>query len=63
MTEEQWGVYQHGMRSGIEFPANWVARKLPLSKPARAMLEIGGGTLLMRRVRESAEVKAALSEA
>jgi len=43
MTEEQWGVYQRGMRSGIEFPANWIARKLPLSKTAQAMLDIGGG--------------------
>jgi len=43
MTNEDWDVYQRGMRAGIEFPANWVARKLPLPKTARAMLDIGGG--------------------
>jgi SAM-dependent methyltransferase len=43
MTEDDWGIYQRGMRSGIEFPANWVARKLPVPKTARAMLDIGGG--------------------
>jgi len=43
MTEQDWGDYQRGMRSGIEFPANWVARKLPVPKSARAMLDIGGG--------------------
>jgi 2-polyprenyl-3-methyl-5-hydroxy-6-metoxy-1,4-benzoquinol methylase len=43
MTQEDWGVYQRGMRSGIDFPANWVARKLPLPKAARTMLDIGGG--------------------
>jgi 2-polyprenyl-3-methyl-5-hydroxy-6-metoxy-1,4-benzoquinol methylase len=42
MTEEEWGVYQRGMRSGIELPAEWVARKLPLPRGARAMLDIGG---------------------
>jgi SAM-dependent methyltransferase len=42
MTEEEWGVYQRGMRSGIEFPANWVARKLSLPKTVRTMLDIGG---------------------
>jgi 2-polyprenyl-3-methyl-5-hydroxy-6-metoxy-1,4-benzoquinol methylase len=42
MTEEEWGVYQRGMRSGIELPAEWVARKLPLPRGARQMLDIGG---------------------
>jgi SAM-dependent methyltransferase len=42
MTEEDWGVYQRGMRSGIEMPAHWVARNLPLSRTARQMLDIGG---------------------
>src|SRR5262245_13061896 len=43
MTQDDWGIYQRGMRSGIDFPANWVARKLPLAKTARTMLDIGGG--------------------
>ncbi len=42
MTDEEWGIYQRGMRSGIALPANWVARHLPLPKTARAMLDIGG---------------------
>ena len=42
MTEEQWGVYQRGMRSGIEMNAHWVARHLPLPGTARQMLDIGG---------------------
>jgi predicted O-methyltransferase YrrM len=43
MTDEEWGIYQRGMRSGIEMPAQWVARHLPLSRTARHMLDIGGG--------------------
>lgn len=43
MTDEEWGTYQRGMRSGIELPARWVARKLPLPRGARQMLDIGGG--------------------
>jgi 2-polyprenyl-3-methyl-5-hydroxy-6-metoxy-1,4-benzoquinol methylase len=43
MTAEQWGVYQRGMRSGIEMPAQWVARHLPMPRAAREMLDIGGG--------------------
>jgi SAM-dependent methyltransferase len=42
MTDDEWGVYQRGMRSGVAFPANWVARNLPLPKTARSMLDIGG---------------------
>jgi 2-polyprenyl-3-methyl-5-hydroxy-6-metoxy-1,4-benzoquinol methylase len=42
MTEEEWGVYQRGMRSGIEMPAQWVAKHLPLPRSARQMLDIGG---------------------
>ena len=42
MTEEEWGVYQRGMRSGIEMNAHWVARHLPLPRGARQMLDIGG---------------------
>lgn len=43
MTDEEWGVYQRGMRSGIEMPAHWVARHVPLARTARRMLDIGGG--------------------
>jgi SAM-dependent methyltransferase len=43
MTEEEWGIYQRGMRSGIEMPAQWVARHLPLPRRAVRMLDIGGG--------------------
>lgn len=42
MTDEEWGIYQRGMRSGIEIPAQWVARHLPLKGTARQMLDIGG---------------------
>lgn len=42
MTEEEWGIYQGGMRSGIQMPADWIARHLPLPRTARAMLDIGG---------------------
>jgi SAM-dependent methyltransferase len=43
MNNEEWGVYQRGMRSGIEMPAQWVARHLPLPRTAGRMLDIGGG--------------------
>jgi 2-polyprenyl-3-methyl-5-hydroxy-6-metoxy-1,4-benzoquinol methylase len=42
MSEEEWGMYQRGMRSGIEMPAQWVARHLPLPRSAQRMLDIGG---------------------
>lgn len=42
MTEEEWGIYQRGMRSGVEIPARWVARHIPLRPDAREMLDIGG---------------------
>jgi 2-polyprenyl-3-methyl-5-hydroxy-6-metoxy-1,4-benzoquinol methylase len=42
MTDKEWGVYQRGMRSGIEMPAQWVARHLSLPRNARQMLDIGG---------------------
>ena len=42
MTDEEWGVYERGMRSGIEMNAHWVARHLPLSTTAQQMLDIGG---------------------
>jgi len=43
MTNEEWGIYQRGMRSGIEMPAHWVARHLPVPRAATAMLDLGGG--------------------
>jgi SAM-dependent methyltransferase len=42
MTDEEWGVYQRGMRSGIEMPAHWMARHLPIPRGAKEMLDIGG---------------------
>jgi SAM-dependent methyltransferase len=42
MTDEEWGIYQRGMRSGIAMNAHWVARHLPLPRMARQMLDIGG---------------------
>ena len=42
LTDEEWGIYQRGMRSGVSLPANWVARHLSLPKAANAMLDIGG---------------------
>jgi SAM-dependent methyltransferase len=42
MTEEEWGIYERGMRSGIEMNAHWVARHLPLSLKTQHMLDIGG---------------------
>ncbi len=42
MTDEEWGVYQRGMRSGIEMMAKMVARKLPIPNGATKMLDIGG---------------------
>lgn len=42
MSDEDWGVYQRGMRSGVEIPAQWVARKIPLRRGAQQMLDIGG---------------------
>jgi len=43
MNDEEWGIYQRGMRSGIEMPAQWVARHLPMPRTAAQMLDIGGG--------------------
>jgi 2-polyprenyl-3-methyl-5-hydroxy-6-metoxy-1,4-benzoquinol methylase len=43
MTDEEWVIYQRGMRSGIEMPAHWVARHLPVPRTATTMLDIGGG--------------------
>jgi predicted O-methyltransferase YrrM len=42
MTEDEWGIYQRGMRSGIEMNAHWIARHLRLPRAAREMLDVGG---------------------
>lgn len=42
MTDEEWGVYQRGMRSGVDLPARWIARRLRLPQSAGEMLDIGG---------------------
>jgi len=42
MTEEEWGIYQRGMRSGIQMMAHWVAGHLPLPRSATQLLDIGG---------------------
>jgi 2-polyprenyl-3-methyl-5-hydroxy-6-metoxy-1,4-benzoquinol methylase len=43
LSEQDWGVYERGMRAGIELPAQWVARHLPVPDGATDMLDIGGG--------------------
>jgi Dimerisation domain/Helix-turn-helix domain of resolvase len=56
MTDEEWGIYQRGMRSGIEMPAHWVARHLPM--PRAAARERGihwGGSVPGRRIRATVE--------
>jgi hypothetical protein len=42
LGEEEWGIYQRGMRSGIDMMAAEVARRLRLPAGARRMLDIGG---------------------
>jgi predicted O-methyltransferase YrrM len=42
MLPEEWGLYQAGMRAGIEMPVAEVVRRLTLPSGARAMLDIGG---------------------
>jgi SAM-dependent methyltransferase len=42
MRDEEWGIYQRGMRSGIQMMAHWVAGHLPLPRSATQMLDIGG---------------------
>jgi 2-polyprenyl-3-methyl-5-hydroxy-6-metoxy-1,4-benzoquinol methylase len=43
MSDEEWGLYQRGVRSGIEVYAQWISRTLRLPRTARAMLDVGGG--------------------
>ncbi|MGZ3581709.1 MAG: methyltransferase [Ktedonobacterales bacterium] len=42
MSDEEWGVYQRGMRAGANFAAVEVARRIPVPKGAQEMLDIGG---------------------
>ncbi len=42
MSDEQWGVYQRGMRSIVGFQAFEVVWRTPMPKKARTMLDIGG---------------------
>ncbi|HEY3242309.1 MAG TPA: class I SAM-dependent methyltransferase [Phycisphaerae bacterium] len=43
LSDEDWGVYERGMRSGIDLPAQWIASHLPVPGGATHMLDIGGG--------------------
>jgi SAM-dependent methyltransferase len=42
MSREEWALYQRGMRALAGLSANEVARRIPISKGARTMLDIGG---------------------
>jgi SAM-dependent methyltransferase len=41
-SDEEWGMYQRGMRSGIEPMVGEVVRRLKLPKNAEKMLDVGG---------------------
>lgn len=43
MTPERWQLYQRGMRSHAQLAAGEVARRTPVPRGARAMLDVGGG--------------------
>ena len=42
MSDDEWGLYQQGMRSAVSMWASEVARRTPVPKGARDMLDIGG---------------------
>src|SRR5579884_3220089 len=42
MTPEEWELYQRGMRSGANLAASEVARRIPVPRGARDLLDIGG---------------------
>ncbi|MBF6590702.1 MAG: methyltransferase domain-containing protein [Ktedonobacterales bacterium] len=42
MDAEEWGLYQRGMRSGARLSLAEVARRVPVPRRARALLDIGG---------------------
>jgi SAM-dependent methyltransferase len=64
MTDEEWGIYQRGMRSGIEMLAHWIARHLPLPRTARQILDIGGahGYFSVAICRRHPQLRAAVLE-
>jgi 2-polyprenyl-3-methyl-5-hydroxy-6-metoxy-1,4-benzoquinol methylase len=43
LTPEEWDLYQRGMRSGANIAAVELARRLPVPRGARDLLDIGGG--------------------
>jgi 2-polyprenyl-3-methyl-5-hydroxy-6-metoxy-1,4-benzoquinol methylase len=42
LTDEEWGLYQRGMRSGSDIMAHEVARRVKIRAGATRMLDIGG---------------------
>lgn len=42
MSDEDWGLYQRGMRAGANFAAAEVARRIRVPKGAQELLDIGG---------------------
>jgi len=42
LSDEEWGLYQRGMRSGVDLMAHEVARRLKIRDGATHMLDIGG---------------------
>lgn len=42
MTTEQWGLYQRGMADVIRFGAPELARRIPVPRDARDLLDVGG---------------------
>jgi SAM-dependent methyltransferase len=43
LSDENWGIYQRGMRAGIAPLAGELARRIPLGRAPRRMLDLGGG--------------------
>src|ERR1700721_2556864 len=43
LTQEQWNVYERGQRSHAALMAKEVAWRLPVSRKATALLDVGGG--------------------
>jgi SAM-dependent methyltransferase len=43
LSLEEWALYQRGMRSGANLVAGELARRIPVPKGARDLLDIGGG--------------------
>jgi SAM-dependent methyltransferase len=42
MDDDDWAVYQRGMRAQAGLGASWLVRRLPMPDGARSMLDIGG---------------------